>query len=442
MIVRTVTLGVLTLMNAVAPLLAQHDEPLELTVDRAVVLALQTDSLLAAGESLVAAAVAGNEASRAARLPDLTVEGSYMRIEEQDPVEVDTSMGVITLGEDVTEVTSIALSVQQPIFLGGRLSSDVARTDALRRAETLDQLWRRTITELELQRSYWHLLEAGRRQEAFVERRDQVAVNLETIGRHFDQGLVTRNEVLTVEMRLAEAELDVIEGRNAVALAMADLAVRIGEDPGRTVVPTSSLPERSAAPADLDELVSRGLSDRPDIRALRGRLDAEGHAVAFERSAYYPELFVTGSYTYARPNGALFLPPDSFEDSWLLGVVGRVAIGAIPRVHRRAEQARSRYESQSHSLTAAEDRLRLEIRSAYLDWASSAQEVRLGRTMVLRAEEHVANTAVRVDNGTALNEDLLDAQVDLLEARLALTSAAVGRELAWLNLMYASATEM
>jgi outer membrane protein TolC len=55
--------------------------------------------------------------------------------------------------------------------------------------------------------------------------------------------------------------------------------------------------------------------------------------------------------------------------------------------------------------------------------------------MVRQAQENVADTRGRVDNGVALNEDLLEAQATLLEARLALTSARTGRRIAWDRLM-------
>jgi outer membrane protein TolC len=415
--------------------------PLELSVEEAVERALESDHSLSAGRQRKAAADSALAAARSSRLPELSLTGRYARIEEQEPLQVDTPSGTLEIGESFSDATSVELALMQPLFLGGRLSSRVEQSDSLSEAATLEQLWRRTSVKLELYRAYWRLVEARLRQDAFAERRDQVAANLETIRRRFQEGLVTQNEVLSVEMGLAQAELELVEAENALALASADLAVRIGEDPGRLILPSSDLPSRSDTIPDLEVLVERGLAQRPDLAALRRQLNARARGVEIARSGLYPELFVTGQYRYARPNEALFPPPDSFEDSWQIGVMGRINLGSMPATIHQTREAEANRQATYHSVAAAEERLRLEVRRAYLSWGSSRQRVHLGRTMVRQAEENLANTAVRVDNGTALNEDLLDAQVDLLEARLALTAAVVERELAWLEVMYTSATE-
>ena len=415
--------------------------PLELSVEEALKRALESDHSLSAGRQREAAADSALAAARSSRLPELSLTGHYARIEEQEPLQVDTPSGSLEIGESFSDATSVELALMQPVFLGGRLASRVEQSDSLSEAATLEQLWRRTSVKLELYRAYWRLVEARLRQDAFAERRDQVAANLETIRRRFQEGLVTQHEVLSVEMGLAQAELELVEAENALALASADLAVRIGEDPGRLILPSSDLPSRSDTIPDLEVLVERGLARRPDLAALRRQLTAQAQGVEIARSALYPELFVTGQYRYARPNEALFPPPDSFEDSWQVGVMGRINLGSMPATIHRTREAEANRQATYHSVAAAEERLRLEVRRAYLSWGSSRQRVHLGRTMVRQAEENLANTAVRVDNGTALNEDLLDAQVDLLEARLALTAAVVERELAWLEVMYTSATE-
>jgi outer membrane protein TolC len=426
------------------PIAGQEGEPrsLQLTIDEALAGALVNDRSLAAGRSLTDAASHARAAAELARLPQLTIEGRYARIEEQDPPEVDIPGAPISIGTSFDDATAFDLSVAQPLYLGGALSARVAQSTALFDAETLEQDRRRRLVSLEIRRAYWRLLEADLRRDAFRERLDQVSANLRTMEERFSEGLVTRNEVLTVEMRLARAELDLINAENALALASADVAMRIGVDADTRIVVASELPDRPVSVPELETFVASALADRPDLAAMRRRTAAQDAAVVLARSELLPEVYVTGRYTYARPNDALFPPPDRFEDSWQIGVLGRISLGSAPSSVSRTREASSRRDAHVEEVAALENRIRLAVRGAYLSWESSGQQVRLGRTMVRQAEENLANTAVRVEAGAALNEDLLDAQVDLLEARLALTSAVVGREVSWLELMYASAMEM
>jgi outer membrane protein len=439
----------LVLLAGVVPFLAaEAPESREITLKEAVELALESNSRLEAGRAALDARSSVRAQARTGRLPSLDVEASYMRLKEQEPAKIPLpdppqGPGPVTLGDSIENSYSATVSLRQPLFTGGEIASRIDAASYAVAASRAGFEWQRSGVELEVRTAYWGLLEARLRVEAIEERVRQVEANLENMKSRLANGVVTRNEVLTVEMNLAEARLQLLRAQNGRELAGTRFALLTGLSPERELVPTgiSIVADRLEVP-DLETLINQALSRRGDLAEYRANLDAARAAEATARAGWFPKLFLAGEYTYARPNQASFPVEDEFESSWRVGLVGRIELGGMPRVYHETSQRESELAAAAARLQAAEDQVRLAVREAYLTYRRGTQEVELAKTMVRQAEENLADTRVRVENGVALNEDLLKAQATLLEARLALTSARTGRRVAYDRLMREAGTTL
>jgi outer membrane protein TolC len=462
------------------------EEGVELTLKEAVDRALKSSNLLEAGRATMDARSAARAQARTGRYPSLDFEASYMRMKEQDPGTIELppppqGPGPVTLGEPTENSYVGTISLRQPLFTGGEVASLVEAADQAVAASRGAYEWDRGGLELDVRRAYWKLMEAQLRVKAIEERVRQVAANLENMERRQANGVVTRSEVLTVEMKLAEVRLALLRARNGRELASTRLALLTGLSPDRRLLPVTRLPETVSAalpsasadtadprPGDpsgpsssgapsgaassgdpsgpeapsLASLIEEALANRGDLAEYRANLEAARARERSSRAGWFPKVFVAGEYTYARPNQAIFPAEDKFESSWRIGLVGRIELGAMPRVYHESARRNAELSAVAASLEAAEDRVRLAVREAYLNWRSYTEELELAGTMVRQAEENLTGTTIRVENGVALNEDLLKAQATLLEARLALTSARIGRRIAWDRLMRETGREL
>lgn len=438
-----------TILVGLAPMLPAQSDPAvrELPLEEAVELAHDASPGLDAARAGISASSAVRSQARTAWLPALDLEISYMRTSEQDPAEIQLpdqpqGPGSVTLGEAIENRYGATVALRQPLFTGGNIAARIDGAGHAIAASRSRYRWERAGVELQVRTAYWRLVEAQLRVAAIEERLRQVEANLRNMNSRLANGVVTRSEVLTVEMKLAEARLQLLRAENSRELAGARLAVLIGLPADAELRPATTLDSADQLNAqaepgelELEELIGEALAQRGDIAELRASLDAARTAETVAEAGWFPKLYLAGEYTYARPNPTRFPAEDAFESSWRIGIVGRVALGDMPRVYHESSQREAEGAGAAARLQAAEDRVRLAVRQAYLSWQSSATEVELAQTMVRQAQENVADTRGRVDNGVALNEDLLEAQATLLEARLALTSARTGRRIAWDRLM-------
>lgn len=435
----------------------EAQSPVRLSLQDAVEKALSSSSRLQAGSAELAAGEAARAQARTGRLPALDLELSYMRLNEREPATIElppppSGPGPVTLGEAPENTYSATLSLRQPLFTGGEINARIEAAEHSVQAGRSRWEWSRGGVVLDVRTAYWRLLEATQRVHALEERLRQVKENLANMERRLENGVVTRSKVLTVEMRLAEVRHKLLRAKNGLEMAGTRLALLTGLPADQPINPVTPLPDsgqaltleknrendgssKDATLPDPQELVREALKERGDLAEQRSTLRAAETAERTARSGWFPQLFLVGEYTYARPNPEVFPTENQFNSSWRLGIAGRIELGSMPRVYHRVARRGAEREAAAARLRQAEQQVRLAVREAYLEWKSSGEELALARTIVRRAEENLSETRTRVENGAALNEDLLEAQAVLLEARLSLTSAEIGRQIARDRLM-------
>jgi outer membrane protein TolC len=76
------------------------------------------------------------------------------------------------------------------------------------------------------------------------------------------------------------------------------------------------------------------------------------------------------------------------------------------------------------------DGVAVEVRQGWLSLAQAGQRIGASKEAVAQAEENLRVTRDRFKEGVALNTDVLDAEVSLLQAKTNLTQSLVDLELA------------
>jgi multidrug efflux system outer membrane protein len=174
-----------------------------------------------AAEARIAAAAGDVGAARAALLPGISLTGAY----GSASIELDD------LFTKPAEVWSVTGALLQPIFQGGRLRSNLARTQALqeqRRAEyagTVQRAFREVLDGLQGQQSL-RAVEAARAKQVASLRRATGLAEL-----RYAEGEIAYLELLDVRRGLFAAEIELIVARRAALANTVDLALALGGGP-------------------------------------------------------------------------------------------------------------------------------------------------------------------------------------------------------------------
>jgi outer membrane protein TolC len=192
-------------------------------LDALLVRARRRRPALAAQAALVRAAAVGIGTARAGYLPSLQAQGSYTR----SGPELSGSEGVY--GDPTRAYSATALAVLSwNLFEGGRTRAGVQRAEAaLARASAVRQATAEVVSR-----------EIADAREGVAALTRQVSLAADALGiarealalatQRFDAGLASQLEVRDANLKLAQAELTLIQTRIDHAVAQADLARAVG----------------------------------------------------------------------------------------------------------------------------------------------------------------------------------------------------------------------
>ncbi len=422
---------------------AQESQPARegarrLSLEEAVTAGLESSPALHASSMRVEAQSAKVREASANRLPVLKFGGGYTRLSEIPPFAVNLPIlpAPVVVSQNYFNSYSLRLGVQQPLFTGFRLEAGEASARMLESSAGQDLARDRAEFIFAVKTAYWGLVRARQFEAVIEENVRQVAGHLKDVRAFFDQGLLTRNEVLRAELELSNAEILGIDARDAVEVALTSLDSLIGLPVGTDVEPTTSVESAASEIRASGESVpepapfEKATASRPDIKAAEFRIKAFELGVKAARGGFYPQVFLSGNYYYLRPNPRILPALDRFKGTWDVGVSLSFDVWNWGLTRSQTRLAEAQLAQARDARKLLEDQAVLEITQCRLSLGRAGEKVKATALAVSQAEENLRMTRDRFKQGVALNTDVLDAEVALLQARLGRTQAGIDQVLA------------
>jgi len=400
------------------------------TLQDAWARAAQQDHGLAAVRSQAEAADLDAAAARAQRWPTLAVGGSYTWFDDAPAFDFSFTGLPITppelFGGDDFAMGSATLSV--PLFTGGRISSSIAAAEARGRGAGAQLQGAEQDLKLAVAESYVDVLRA-RKALAVAESNVRTLEALAgDVGAMYERELVPKNELLAVQVALADARQNRLRAANGAEIAQAAYNRRLGEPLDRTADLEEQIPEPEALPPELAALVQRAAERRTELAALTEQASAYGQLAKVERSRVLPQVSVSGGYNYLENQ---FLDDEEFAMAgvgvqWALfdGGQSRKRAAAMERNRRAAEQQRADVESL----------IALQVRQAWLGVEEARERVQVSADAVEQAEENLRIARERYGAGLGTQTQLLEAETLRVQALSNRDNAVLDASLARLRL--------
>ena len=231
-----------------------------------------------------------------------------------------------------------------------------------------------------------------------------------------------------------------VDTRNAVEVSRTSLVSLIGLPVGTDVELTTSAEslasrapdtERAGdAAADAQALVDAALASRPELRSAEFRVKATEAALKAARSGWYPQVALTGNYYYLRPNPRIMPARDTFTGTWDVGIAVSLDVWNWGQTKSQTEQAKAQLAQARDARQLLEDQAVLEVTQSRLALAQAREKLQVAGQAVGQADENLRMIRERFRQGVALNADVLDAEVFLLQAKMARSQAAIDLVLA------------
>lgn len=409
--------------------LVPFDAP-ALTLDDCVRAALADHPSAQAAALRVEAAREAIGQARSAWYPLVSAEASLART-DQPPQAFSMVLNQRRLSFDSdfnqpedTENLGLALQARFPLYTGGarRLTNLQAQ-----RATDLAGLQREALlNELiyQVTRGYYGVLQAQALVDVQTDTVRSLEESLRVAQARYQAGSVVQTDVLNLEVRLAEAQENLIRARNAVALATASLNTAIGRD----LAAAESLTPEPVRDVDPPPAETAEVNQRPELRAAESASSLQELAWKKTRAAYQPGLNLFGSMDWNSDVSS------DLEESYFVGLAAQWDLFTGFRRGAAGKASRRQWEAAQADAEAVRNELRLDLRQAQLEATDAFERLAVSRKSVASAEEALRITQERYEGGAADVTELLTAQVGLTATRSRAVSAYYDYRIALSNI--------
>jgi outer membrane protein len=422
---------------------AQESRSGSLTLEECIELGLRNSKPVHASQMNVDVALARSREVRASRLPSLQLGGGYTRLSEVPPFEVrlpfPPGMNLptsIVVSRNYYDGFALKVGLRQPVFTGFRLKGGVEAAQFEKEAAANDLESVQSETVYRIRAAYWGLFRAREVRKAVDENVAQVEAHLTDVRNLFEHGLLTKNEVLKVDVQLSSARLARLDAANAVETAAVWLNSLIGAPLDAPVEPATSVEEMEGGTGSgpetggsLDALLDKALNERADLKAMGFRAKAGEAGVTVAKAGGYPQVFLSGNYYDMKPNSRLLPAQNRFYSTWDVSLNVSMDLWNWGATLRQTQQARARLAMIQDGLGQLRDAAAVEVRQHWLALGRAREKIAVAREAVGQAGENLRVTVERFKEGVALNSDVLDAESAHLAARTNYAQALVDLEL-------------
>jgi outer membrane protein len=400
-----------SLALGLAPLAAAEPE----TMADAVALAYETNPTLQAERATQRATDEEYPQAKAGLRPTAGVALS---------VTHDQNQAARLLGGGTTNTSNAALTVTQPLYTGGRVSTavDAATADIMAGRQAL----RRTEIGV-LQSVISAYVDVRRDLEQLAIAVDNVTVlkrQLDETNARFEVGEVTRTDVAQAEARLAAAQAQLASVQSGLAIARSAYAAVVGQNPG-DLAPEPSISQ--LLPASVEAAFDAAERDNPQLLQADYTEEASAARLAEAKALTRPTISLQGRLGYTGGIGPLGAPQNNPFVDYSRDITV-LATAQIPLFSGGLTSSEIRQAAERNNV----DRIGIETaRRLVLQAVAQAWNQLLGARANLVADEQqvkantIAYEGVRQEQQVGLRTtlDVLNAQQELENSELALVGA-------------------
>lgn len=349
-----------------------------------------------------------------------------------DPTTGSVSLRAVDVPPAYRGNFSLALTVSQLLYDGGRWWTRIAQSGAESEAAAGRSEEQRLASELEAVRRFYELLRSERAQEVLEATVRQSTQHVARAQALFEAGRVDAREVVSAEVNLGNDRIAAVQQRQRIAASQADLALWIAR-PGAealTAIAPEALSAPLPAPPRFEEAVVQARRQRPLLRALSERVRASELAERVAAAPYLPQISASASYLRQSPTADPFFTDPTRQNGYSAGLNFRWELFSGFQTNAEVEQARLFRRGAELDLEQANRALEGDLRRSLTALEGQVEVARLAEENRERARRGLSLAEERFQAGEGSTLDVRDAQLKLTQADLQVVQSRIDVEIA------------
>jgi outer membrane protein len=262
-------------------------------------------------------------------------------------------------------------------------------------------------------------VQRDRKVQVYAEQQfDAISEQLKATSRRLEFGDATRTDENQAQARLATSSAGVLAAQEELSVSTAEFE-EIARRPAESV---PALPRLAMMPGSLEEARQIALAENPRIRAAKANAEAARQGIDFAKGALAPTVDAVAGYEYLTGGVANLFTGQLPQDRSALygGLEVRVPIFQGGKEYAEIRRAKALKDQRLAQVEQTSRKVDQEITSGWARWKSALATIDAVERALVANEKAADGVRKEAIGGNRTLLDVLDAQNELLAARVAL----------------------
>jgi outer membrane protein len=427
----------LSLVIALFPALFFSQEIKQLTADEVAELAVQNHQQLKVSAQNIDIARQNTEVVKLQKLPNITASTSQFYL--GDAVAIDKDFSNSTNVPMPHYGSSYAVQATQLIFKGGLVNRSIEMAGLREQLSKLDLEKNKQDVKLLVISNYLDIYKILNQEAVFQNNKKLAQERLKNIQKFYQQGMVTRNEVIRGELAIKNLDQGILTLKNNKKILNYNLSIALGLPTDTEIVPVESLQNKESG-IGIEYYVNLAHDSNPLLKSAKTNIDVADKNIEIIKTDRMPTISGFGGYSLQRPITTRNPVLDMYSGGWQTGISLSYNIDNLFKTKEKVKLGELQKTQANDAMTLTQQNIDMAVNAAYTKYQESIQQAEILNDAKKLAEENYKITEAKYLNQLAVQAEMIDAQNQKLQSELDYANGEINVLYQYYNLLKSTGT--
>ncbi len=427
----------LFLAGALSLPMASWAQERELTASEVISYALENHPQLAVSQKKMEVSRQNTEVSKLQKLPTLTASTSQFYLGNSLIIDKDfsNSMSVALPHYGST----YAVQASQLIFKGGAVNKSIEITELQQQLAQLDYEKDQQDVKFLVLSNYLDIYKTMNQNEVYLNNKKLAQERLRNTMKFYEQGMITRNEVIRSELAIKNIDQGLIVLANNRKILNYNLNKALGFADDIQIIPVEPV-HAALELRDLAYYQQLAHSSNPREKSLRTSVAVAEKNIEIIKTEQMPTIGAFGGYSLNRPMTSTQPVLDMYSGGFQVGVSVNYNIDNLFKTKEKIQLGTLLKEQTEETYRLAAQGIDMEVNAAYTRYQNAQQNLILVEEAKELANENYKIIEAKYLNQLAVQAEMTDAQNQKIQAELDYANAEIEAMYQYYNLLKTTGT--
>ena len=324
---------------------------------------------------------------------------------------------------DTRNIWAGSVMLRQPIYMGGAILAANKIADIGEQIADNDLDMKTQATLYSIDQAYWLAVSLKQKHKLATSYRDLVKKLDTDVHKMIKQGVATKADGLKVDVKVNEAEMQMTQAEDGLALSKMLLCQLCGIPMNQEITLADEDKETltlSGASVDTEQqrvaASDSAMNTRPELRMLENAVEISKQATNLVRAVYLPHVALTGGYTISNPNVFNGFQK-KFTGVWNIGILVQMPVWTWFDNAYKVRASKAATHIAQMNLDDTREKIHLQVAQNQFKVKEAQKKLNMAMKNIASAEENLRCANLGFKEGVMEVTDVMAAQTAWQQAQ-------------------------